>query len=121
MTPSAATSLGTFITTARKRSGLTIPALADLAGLDKSAVMRLEHGDIRRPTPDKLLKLADALDVEADDLFALAGYLPTSTLPNFAPYLRAKMGGELPEEALKQLEDYYELLRHRYGEKDPDA
>lgn len=122
MSPQQATSLGAFITTHRLRAGLTIPALAERAGLDKSAVMRLERGDILRPTPDKLERLATALDVEPEDLFALAGYLATSTLPDFAPYLRAKLAGELPDEALKQLEDYYELLRHRYGEEgEPDA
>lgn len=53
----------------RTRSGLSKTALAELAGIDRTLVHRLENGE-RRATPAVLRKLADALQCP---LMALLG------------------------------------------------
>jgi hypothetical protein len=50
--------------------------------------------------------------VAPTDLYVLAGYGGSETLPGFAPYLRAKY--DLPPEAISQLEAHFELLNQKY-------
>lgn len=53
----------------RTDRGLSQHKLAELAGLDKNMPSELERGYIN-PTLETLLKLAQALDVEVNDLIA---------------------------------------------------
>ena len=118
MSPRELTDLGTFIAKARKEAGLSQEGLADKAKVSGSTILRLERGEFGRPDPEKLQRIARALDVDAEDLFALARYVAPGGLPAFGPYLRAKFGTELPPKARKDLEKYFEQLRDEYGEDD---
>ena len=53
------------------------------------------------------------LKVPFEDLYALAGYKTPDELPTFRPYMRAKY--DLPPEAVRELESYFEFLRNQYG------
>ena len=53
----------------RVRTGLNKQELADLAGIDRTLITRLENGE-RRATPAVMKKLAVALDVS---LLAISG------------------------------------------------
>ncbi len=61
---------------ARQRSGLSISQLADLTGLRRETIGRLEHGQ-EEPQPYVLRRLTAALRVSADDL--LGPVTPTSS------------------------------------------
>lgn len=50
----------------------------------------------------------------AADVFALAGYTSPRQLPTLRPYLRAKYG-ELPEQAVRDVEAYLARLQQQYG------
>jgi transcriptional regulator with XRE-family HTH domain len=80
--------------------------------------VRLERGEILTPQPDTLKALATALDLSVTDLFALAEWLPERELPNFRPYLRAKYK-ELPEEAVAEMEAFFERLAKKHGMQGP--
>jgi transcriptional regulator with XRE-family HTH domain len=84
--------LGSLLKSERERAGLTVRQLADAAGLVPSTVSRLETGFIATPRPDHLQKLARALDIDVEELYAAAGYLTPGGLPELRPYLRAKYG-----------------------------
>lgn len=116
MTPPDLSDLGAFIARHRQERGLTQEALGGAAGVSDTTILRLERGEFGRPDPDKLTRIAGALDVEAEDLFALARYRAGDGLPDFGPYLRAKFGEDLPPPARKELEDYFERLRAEHGE-----
>jgi len=88
-------------------------ALGDIAGFSHTSVHKIEHGDYGQPAPEKLRRLASGLGVPAEDLYALAGYVIPDRLPAFAPYLRARY--DLPEEAVSQLDQYFQLLLEKYG------
>src|SRR5271166_4789772 len=60
--------LGTRIQQARKASGLSLRALADLLGLSHAAIKKYEDGDVY-PSSDMLIKLAQALKVRVDFFF----------------------------------------------------
>ena len=117
MSPANLSQLGAFIARHRKERALTQEGLAERAGVSGSTILRLERGEFGRPDPEKLQRLARALEVDAEDLFELAGYTPTEALPAFGPYLRRKFG-DLPEEARVDLEAYFEKVRKQYGEGD---
>jgi transcriptional regulator with XRE-family HTH domain len=64
----------------REATGLSMPQLAEKAGVDSSMVSRLEGGH-RNPTRDMIGLLCEGLgldedDVTAHDLFLAAGFVP---------------------------------------------
>lgn len=76
----------------RARSGMTVRQLAEASGIHPATVSRLESGQIAKPQPDHLQRLARAFGIDVEDLYATAGYLAGDTLPELTPYLRAKYG-----------------------------
>lgn len=116
MPPANSNELGEFIHKSRMDKGLGLRPLARASGVDWSYIGKLEKGEIAGPDPIKLQKLAQALGVEVEDFYALAGYLVPEGLPQLAPYLRAKY--DLPEPAADDVERYLARLRRRY-DKEP--
>jgi transcriptional regulator with XRE-family HTH domain len=109
MSPSKSTTkLGRAISRHRKAAGLSQAALANKIGVPASTVFRLEKGEFGMPDPDKLTRLAEALGIEAEELYALAPY---PDLPDMAPYLRAKYG--MSDEAVAEAEAFFASLKKR--------
>jgi transcriptional regulator with XRE-family HTH domain len=101
--------LGGLLKRERERAGLTVRQLADAAGLVPSTLSRLETGFIATPRPDHLQRLARALRVDVEELYAVAGYLEPGSLPELRPYLRTKYG--LTDQQAGQIEGYLQALR----------
>jgi y4mF family transcriptional regulator len=57
------TALGKVVKTRRKDLKITQPQLADLAGISKNTLYKLERG-ISNPTIEVLMKIADVLGME---------------------------------------------------------
>jgi transcriptional regulator with XRE-family HTH domain len=113
MTPTK--KLGKLIARHRKAARLSQEGLGALAGLAGSTIQRYETGFIEQPDPYKLLRIAEALDIEVEELYAAAGLKVSSQLPAFGTYLRTRYG-QLPEKALKEVEAHFEELRQQYEE-----
>ena len=94
----------------RARAGLTVRGLAEKSGLVVSTVSRLESGLVAEPRPSHLQKLAQALSIDVEELYAEVGYLAPGTLPELRSYLRVKYG--LDDEAASRIEGYLEATRH---------
>ena len=109
--PSNLKALGKIIARERARQGLSLETLGNAAGGTRTTIMRLERGEFGRPDPEKLQRIAHALDLDDRDLFALAGYFPSGGLPSFGPYLEARYGDELSASARKELERQFNQLR----------
>src|SRR5436190_232277 len=60
---------------ARLRSGLSMRGLARRSGLSPSQVSRIEAGEVERPVAETLVKLAKALDRDAQLLLVFAGHI----------------------------------------------
>jgi len=108
--------LGSHISKARASREMTQRDLAAAAGVTASTILHLERGDFNRPDPDKLQRVAQALELEVEDFFTLAGYTPQDGLPSLGPYLRKKYEGELSAADRKKLERFFQELR-----KDDDS
>jgi transcriptional regulator with XRE-family HTH domain len=60
---------------ARVRTGLSMRALARRSGLSAAQVSRIEAGEVERPVAETLVKLAKALDRDAQLLLVFAGHI----------------------------------------------
>ncbi len=100
--------LGAAIRRHRKKAGLSQSALANAIGVPASTVFRLENGEFGMPDPEKLARLADALGIEAEELYALAPY---PDLPDMGPFLRALFG--MSDEAVAEAEEFFAALKTR--------
>lgn len=109
--------LGKLIARERARQGLSLETLGNAAGGNRSTIMRLERGEFGRPDPEKLQRIARALDLNARDLLALAGYVFSDGLPSFGPYLETRYGDgdELSASDRKELVRHFERLRKKRG------
>ncbi len=114
MSEQEATNLGNTIRQARNNKHLSTRELAELAGVSKAMIVRIENGDQVSPKPQALEGIAKALDLPISDLYTLANYKPAEGLPTFTPYLRTKYGA-LPAEAIAELQGDFERIARRYG------
>jgi transcriptional regulator with XRE-family HTH domain len=105
--------LGEYIRDRRMSRGLSLSEAAQMSGLHLSYWSKLEDGQYKAPAPKHLQAIAGALDVDFEDLYGLTGYEIPQRLPTFKPYLRTKY--ELPPDAVRDLERYFELLRAYYN------
>src|SRR5579884_2514090 len=105
--------IGKYVRARRLSLGLSLANAAEASNLDQSYWNRLENGYYQKPDPRLLPAIAETLQVDVADLYALAGYPVPKQLPGFQPYLRAKY--DLPPEAIADLERYFDLLRNYYG------
>lgn len=110
MSTQDAKKLGHFIAARRTEQGLSQEKLGALAGLPGSTIFRLERGEFKAPSPEKLQRLAGALEVDFEDLFTLAGYQAPEGLPGLPVYLRRKFD-DLSDEEVERVERYVERLR----------
>src|SRR5712691_10424966 len=105
--------LGQVIRQARERRGISARQLAGELHMHHSYVTRLESGAFKQASPEKLQRIAAILELNYEDLFAIAGYPAPETLPSFIPYLRAKY--HLSDQDLTRLGEYFTLLRAQHG------
>jgi transcriptional regulator with XRE-family HTH domain len=111
--------LPTFIKDRRAELGLSMNQVAERVGVSKSNLHYWESGEYA-PKPMLLEPLANALEVNYDDLFAAAGITRPAGLPAYSSYLRTKYG-HLPEEALAELEEHMRRLEAESGGSDADS
>ena len=100
--------LGRLVHRERANAKLTQRGLAEKAGVTHPTILRLERGEFGRPDPEKLQRIAHALNLGAGDFFALAGYMHADHLPSLGPYLRTKFGDDLSAKDRKDIERYVE-------------
>jgi len=116
MTPQDAIQLGTFLRQKRKELGLSQRELARRAGI--TDVVRIEQGALLSPRTDTLRAIAGVLGLTLSDLLAIANYVEPEELPTLSPYLRAKYG-DMPEEALREVDQFLTRLRRKHGIRAP--
>lgn len=66
--------LGAFIRQQRERANLSLRRLAESAGISNPYLSQIERG-IRKPSAEILSRLSRALEVSANSLYSMAGWL----------------------------------------------
>jgi transcriptional regulator with XRE-family HTH domain len=72
--------LGDKIRKLREDSGLTQGQLANSSSVSQGYLSQLENGEVKNPSAAVLLRVAEAMHIEADELFEAAGYPTVRTL-----------------------------------------
>jgi len=72
--------LGKRIRELREEIGVTQGQVAYAAEVSQGYLSQLENGDVRNPSAAVILRLAQAIHVDPDDLFEAAGYPTVRTL-----------------------------------------
>jgi len=103
--------LGQMIRTARQERGLSTTELAKTVGMAQSNLVRLEKGEVQRPLPANLERLAEQLGLPLAELYDLAGF-PLPQVP-LQPYLRAGYG--LSDDDIGRVHDYIQQLAAKHG------
>jgi len=114
MEPEQAKRLGSYLRDGRQAKGLSARSLGELTDINDATIVRFENGNFSAPAPDKLARIAEALDLSVADVFALAEYPATTELPSFTPYLRTKYR-DLPDDAREQIEKYAARVAKKHG------
>lgn len=78
MNESKHTDLGSFIRQQRERANLSLRRLADTAGISNPYLSQIERG-IRKPSAEILSRLSRALEISANSLYSMAGFLDETT------------------------------------------
>jgi transcriptional regulator with XRE-family HTH domain len=122
--------LGKRIRELREEIGFTQGQLAGEAAVSQGYLSQLEHGDVRNPSAAVILRLAQAIHVDADDLFEAAGYPTVRTLKQVYEGYEANVDpdllrflGRLPRNRQRRLLLLLEGMEHlvedtRGGEKE---
>src|SRR3989337_574354 len=92
--------LGDKIRQLREQSGFTQGQLAQGSSVSQGYLSQLENGDVKNPSAAVLLRVAQAMHVDSDELFEAAGYPTVRTLrqiysayeSNIAPELLRYLG-----------------------------
>ncbi len=109
ITSTQARRLGTLIAQARARKGLSMRDMANQLGVSKGWVGELEHGRYLDPSPDRLARIAEALDIEPSRIDRLTEGTVADSLPGLRTYFRAKY--DLTPEQIERVERYVERVQ----------
>lgn len=93
---------------ARERKNMTQKEVADNIGVAKSTYSLYESGN-REPNVQTIKKIADTLNISADDLLGLSPE-PTTIAAHFD-------GDEYTEDELEDIRAYAEFVRNRRNKK----
>lgn len=110
--------VGQRITELKLAKGLTTNKLAGMAGISQSALRSIELGE-KSPTMETLSLILDALVIDHKAFFATDNQPDKNDHPPIFALSRSDdTDSDLPDEAVKQIEDFRAYIRQKY--KKPD-
>ncbi|MGA9690233.1 MAG: helix-turn-helix transcriptional regulator [Pseudonocardiaceae bacterium] len=116
--PPAPVTLGWFLKQAREDAGVSRRQLATMSGVGRMTIQRLEMDYYDEPSPDDLVRLARALELNETDLFMLGGLPVPKRAASLDIMLRTEYG--LPPEAIDEAKRNIAKLVAKYDTKHPD-
>lgn len=108
----------------RVEKGLTLRKFADMVGISPTYLSQVEQDNVDPPTAERVKKMAELLDANADEWIALAGRMPEDLpgiiqkQPTAMPELLREASG-LSAEQLRKLQEQARKLKGR-GKSDSD-
>jgi len=111
--------LGQHLEEARQEAGYSLRQLAALSGLAMSSVNRLLKDEVEHPQADHLTALARALELNATDLFLLAGLPVPDQAASLDIMLRKGYG--ISDKELPELRREIEELIASHGGSQPGS
>ncbi len=116
MSPSKYGQLGKYVREQRLAAKLSLRDLEAATGLSRGALSQIEQGG-RGANPETLQRIAEALGIDYEDLYAMSGISRPEKLPEIDAYLRTRYRDELTATDRKSLERYFDELCAKRGGK----
>lgn len=118
--------LGEIITQYMNENDLSLRDFAEKATISHTYVGKLQKGiDTRtnkpiEPTLDVIEKVAKAMSMTLQELLKAIGKIPSSSDSEYTVALHNNNGydEELPEEARKEIDNFIEFVKQKYGKKE---
>jgi len=108
-----AITLGQLLRQRRAELGYSLRTVEQRSGVRNNTISRFEQGEFATPAPEKLARIATALELPLEQVYGAAGYA-VPDLPAFKPYLRTKYG-ELSDDDINAIERYATRLARKRG------
>jgi transcriptional regulator with XRE-family HTH domain len=121
-----ARTLGEELKAVREVKGLSLAAVAGPAGMSATYLQKLERGEVESPSPHRLHRLAEVLELDYADLMEAAGYI-VPRQSNGNPEQRhslleqALSAEDLTEDELTDLAEYLAFKRQQKARREPSA
>ncbi|WP_169592809.1 helix-turn-helix domain-containing protein [Antrihabitans stalactiti] len=109
----APTPLSELLKRLRDERGLSLYALAQVSGIDRGNLRRIETGAISNLTPATMQKLADALEVDVEDFYAAHFETTGQPLPSLPVYFRTKHQS-LSDEQIAEIDAYVRRIEESH-------
>ena len=110
----------------RKISGMSLREVENQADISNAYLSQLERGSAKRPSAEKLARLAEVYGIDPKELLVIAGYItdkstasPRGRRPSAA--MRALLAVDLTDEDERQLLDYAVFLRSKKQETEASS
>ena len=68
---------GSLLRRLRKEKRITQRRMAELVGIDFTYISKIENGTMDPPAEDKIIRMAEVLEVDPEDLIIAANKIPT--------------------------------------------
>jgi transcriptional regulator with XRE-family HTH domain len=117
MTEQQAVRLGALIRSARESKGLSLRALEAMTGLARTWLVYLEAGRSLEPLPDRLARVAEALEIDPARVDRVSGNYLARSLPTVRTYFRSK--GKATQAELDELEQVIAEVQNKYRRRRP--
>jgi transcriptional regulator with XRE-family HTH domain len=104
--------LGKLIRCARQAQGLSLRALEGMTGLARTWLVYLEAGRSLEPLPDRLARVAEALNVDPARIDQVSGNYLAKSLPTVRTYFRSR--GKATQAELTELERVIAEVQAKY-------
>jgi transcriptional regulator with XRE-family HTH domain len=105
-----AKSLASVIRKHREAANLSVRQLAAISGTHHSLLARIENGDVLSPSAELLYRLANTLEIDANELLVFIGVKPSLPAPQV--YFRKEFGVSDAE-----AREIVQLIEERYIKK----
>lgn len=111
-------SLGQYLEQAREDNGVSLRQLVAATGIPQTTINRLLKDEVEKPNPEHLTRLADALELNASDVFVVAGLPIPQGMPSIEALLRAEY--DLPDEAVAEAKRNIQAIAEKYDGRRPE-
>lgn len=101
--------LGELLARARIKKGLSIRGMAELVDISATWINDVERGRFPNPAPDRLARIAEALDIPASRIDRMTKGAVAGGLPEMRTYFRTKY--DLTPGQVEKIERYVRRLR----------
>lgn len=106
--------IGQYLEAARQEAGLSLRQLAEAAGVQLTIIARLLKDRMEQPRPTHLMRIAEVLELPAQDVFLIAGLPIPTEMPSVEALLRTEY--DLSEAAVMEASEQIEAIVRRHRE-----